>query len=199
MLPVSEAWRRWRQRVDLDDYDQRWDRLEADGQNVHDEADLVERFGGGLVLDAGCGSGRVAAELARRGRQVVGVDNDADMLAYARRKPEPVRWELADLATVALPERFDAVVMAGNILLFVEPSIRTAVIGNLAGHLAAGGHLIAGCSRATDYEYSDVDRWCAEAGLVLAEEYSTWDGRPFTPGGDYRVSVHRAAADHSTV
>ena len=38
------------------------------------------------VLDAGCGTGRVAIELARRGIEVVGVDADPDMLERARRR-----------------------------------------------------------------------------------------------------------------
>ncbi len=192
-LPVSEAWRRWRQRVDLDAYDVRWDQLEAQGQRVHDEADLVDQVGGQVILDAGCGTGRVAAELARRGKQVVGVDNDADMLAYAKRKPEAVRWELADLATMAVPEWFDTVVMAGNILVFVEPTLRQDVVGNLARHLKLGGHLVSGASRAEGCDFDDVDRWCDAAGLSPVANYATWDTEPFVAGGDYRVSVHRRA------
>ncbi|HEX7827307.1 MAG TPA: SAM-dependent methyltransferase, partial [Mycobacterium sp.] len=48
-----------------DDYDARWRSLAATGQNVHGEADLVESLlresGGTRVLDAGCGTGRVAS------------------------------------------------------------------------------------------------------------------------------------------
>ena len=73
-----------------DDYDERWRRLAAVGHNVHGEADLVEQLlretGGTRVLDAGCGTGRVAIELARRGFSVVGVDADGGMLDAARAK-----------------------------------------------------------------------------------------------------------------
>ena len=41
------------------------------------------RFEPTTVLDAWCGTGRVAVELARRGVRVVGVDVDASMLATA--------------------------------------------------------------------------------------------------------------------
>jgi 2-polyprenyl-3-methyl-5-hydroxy-6-metoxy-1,4-benzoquinol methylase len=52
------------------------------------------------VLDAGCGTGRIARELARRGLAVVGVDLDDVMLATARRKAPDIEWHTADLATV---------------------------------------------------------------------------------------------------
>ena len=63
----------------------------AAGQNIHGEADVVEallaEYGGHTVLDAGCGTGRVAIELDRRGFPVTGVDADPDMLAAARDSP----------------------------------------------------------------------------------------------------------------
>ena len=53
-------------------YQRRFDELAASGVHVHGEADFVDRFAPSSVLDAGCGTGRVAAELAaarlRRGR-----------------------------------------------------------------------------------------------------------------------------------
>jgi len=193
-LHVSAAWRRWRATVDLDDYDTRWDRLEAQGHRVHDEADLVEDLladsGGDVVLDAGCGAGRVAVELARRGRRVLGADNDADMLALARRKPEPVRWILADLASIALDDPVDVVVLAGNVLPFVVPELRPAVMANLARQLRPGGLLVAGAGLGAGCGREDTERWAAAAGLVLHAEYATWDRAPFE-GGVHRVSVHR--------
>ncbi len=189
---TSEAWLRWRERVDLDEYDVRWDRLEAQGRSVHDEAILVDALGGDLILDAGCGTGRVAAELSRRGKQVVGVDNDADMLDYARRKPEPVRWELGDLAWVELGLSFDVVVMAGNILQFVRPETQQNVVANMAAHLRPGGLLVMGTGSA-GCEFATVDQWCLAAGLVLVDQFSSWDRNPFDHG-DYRVSIHRRTA-----
>jgi SAM-dependent methyltransferase len=42
--------------------------------------ELAERSGG-PVLELGCGTGRVALHLARRGHEVVGLDRDAELLA----------------------------------------------------------------------------------------------------------------------
>ena len=63
-----------------------WRALAAEGKSIHGEADLVCRFEPGSVLDAGCGTGRVAIELAARGIDVVGVDLDPAMLDHARLK-----------------------------------------------------------------------------------------------------------------
>ena len=71
-----------------DAYDARWTALAADGANVHGEADLVETLlrqsGGTRVLDAGCGTGRVAIELGRRGFSVTGVDAGERNVSAAR-------------------------------------------------------------------------------------------------------------------
>ena len=88
-----------------DCYDDRWRRLEAAGKWPHGEADLVCWFAPATVLDAGCGTGRVAAELDRRGVRVVGVDLDRAMLDAARAKAPHLTWIHADLvdATVDAP------------------------------------------------------------------------------------------------
>ena len=56
--------------------------------------------GGGAVLDIGCGTGRVALDLARRGHDVTGLDSDPDLVnelaARARRKGLAVPTVVAD-------------------------------------------------------------------------------------------------------
>lgn len=183
------------------DYDARWSSLAASGQNIHGEADLVE----GLlrdshdrtVLDAGCGTGRVAIELARRGFTVTGVDADPDMLAVAREKAPDLTWRHGDLAdpdTVAGADPVDLVLLAGNVMIFLEPGTERRVVTNLAGRLNAGGLLVAGFSlqpgRLTVERYDEVT---AAAGLRPVARWATWDRDPFDGGGDYAVSVHRAA------
>ena len=58
------------------EYDRRFEDLAAAGMDMHGEADLVASYAPESVLDAGCGTGRVAIELSRRGHAVVGVDLD---------------------------------------------------------------------------------------------------------------------------
>ena len=95
-------WSEWRAQVDLDGYEARWQQMVDDGANPHGEADFVGRFAPASVLDAGCGTGRVGIELARRGIDVVGTDLDADMLSYARKKAPHIDWVHADLVDLDL-------------------------------------------------------------------------------------------------
>src|SRR5437867_6046107 len=120
VMGAANRWLRDRA-VSGDAYDATYERRAAAGEDVHGEADFVERFAPASVLDAGCGTGRVGRELARRGVEVVGVDIDAAMLNTARRKAPSVEWRLADLATVDLSRSFDAIVMAGNVMIFLTP------------------------------------------------------------------------------
>jgi SAM-dependent methyltransferase len=172
-------------------YDQRWQAMEAAGHNVHGEADFVEALGPRSVLDAGCGTGRVAVELAGRGLGVAGVDVDPSMLEVARSKGPDLPWILGDLAHVDLARTFDVVVLAGNVMIFLAPATEALVLANMARHVAPGGALVAGFSlEPRRLDLATYDAQAGAAGLALAERWATWDRRPYE-GGDYAVSVHR--------
>ena len=175
-------------------YDRRWEEAAAAGRHIHGEADLVERLAPASVLDAGCGTGRVAVELARRGIEVAGVDVDASMLARAREKAPHLPWFHADLADVDLGRTFDVVLMAGNVMIFLAPGTEARVVANLARHVAPGGALVAGFSLEPGrLGLGTYDADAGAAGLVLAHRWGTWEEDPFT-GGGYAVSVHRRPA-----
>ena len=173
------------------DYDERWARLAAAGASIHGEADFIGRFAPTSVLDAGCGTGRVAIELAVRGVDVVGVDLDPPMLDQARTKAPHLEWVHADLCDLALEREFDVVAMPGNVMIFVRPGTETSVIANLARHLRPGGVLIAGFQLGRGYDLARYDADGAAAGLVLEDRFATWDADPWTDASEYAVSVHR--------
>jgi ubiquinone/menaquinone biosynthesis C-methylase UbiE len=174
------------------EYDERFRRLAAQGHDVHGEAALVGALGLHTVLDAGCGTGRVAVELASRGMEVVGVDFDVRMLESARDKAPEVRWVEGDLAHVNLDRTFDGIVMAGNVMIFVTPGTEAMVLANMSRHLEPGGVLVAGFSLVNGGLTIDTyDALASNAGLERAERYATWDRQPFTAGGGYGVSIHR--------
>jgi len=190
---------RW-QRTDMprgDDYDARWLSLVEAGENIHGEADLVEalltQFGGTRVLDAGCGTGRVAIELAKRSVRVAGIDADAAMLAAARTKAPEINWCEADLSDpTGIPSgTFDLILLAGNVMIFLEPGTEDRVLTNMASRLTQGGLLVAGFSlRPGQLTCERYDQLAAAAGLTPVDRWATWDRQLFADG-DYAVSVHR--------
>ena len=184
-----------------DEYDVRFRERAAAGFDMHGEADFVAGLAPRAVLDAGCGTGRVAVELARRGIAVMGVDVDAQMLGAARAKAPELDWRQGDLATVDLPvATFDVVVLAGNVMIFVAPGTEATVVANLAPTLVPGGALVAGFQLRPDrLSLPDYDRSCADAGLALIERWSTWDRHPWNNDDDYAVSVHRRQDDAAVV
>ena len=174
-----------------DDYDTQYVERAKAGENVHGEADFVEQYGPRSVLDAGCGTGRVAIELARRGIDVVGVDIDPNMLSTARRNAPHLEWHLGDIATIQLGRKFDVIVMAGNVMIFLAAGTERAVLENMARHLNPGGQLIAGFQLSMGYlDIDEYDRLAAKTGLKLVERYSTWDQDCWDRYAHYAVSVH---------
>jgi len=174
-----------------DAYDAPYEQRSAAGQNVHGEADFVQAFAPDSVLDAGCGTGRIGIELARRGIEVVGVDLDPRMLETGSRKAPHLQWHLGDLSKIDLGRQFDLILMAGNVMIFLTPGTEGAVLKNMARHLAPGGHLVAGFQLGTGrFGLDEYDRLAADAGLLLEARYSTWEHDPWHAKGDYAVSVH---------
>lgn len=189
---------RWsveRSTADSHDYVQRFADLADEGADLHGEARFVDAVAapGSTVLDAGCGTGRVGAELARRGHTVTAVDLDPVLVAAARTQPG-ITVHQADLAELELGQVFDVVVCAGNVLVFLAPGSERGVLARLAGHLSADGRLVVGFATDRDYTVAGFDDDCAAVGLVLEQRFATWDLRPWTGTADWAVSVlrHRA-------
>lgn len=186
---------RWRS-IDGSAYDHKWEQMAAAGRDPHGEVALVQRYQPATVLDAGCGTGRVAIELAARGVAVVGVDLDAAMIERARAKAPELEWHQHDLSMLDLTgsngrRQFDVVVKAGNIMLFVTPGTEAAVVHRCADHVAPGGVLISGFSLGRGVSVEEYEVWVHEAGLVVEARLANWDGDPFVGPGSYLVNVAR--------
>jgi len=69
---------------------------------------------GSHILDVGCGTGRHAVELAKRGYHVTGVDISSGMLAEAKKAAKKagvkVEWIQADASKFTSPRSFDAAI-----------------------------------------------------------------------------------------
>ena len=100
----------------------------------------------GAVLELGCGTGRVALHLARRGRYVIGLDSNAELLeALAERAGDlPVETVHADARDFSLDGDV-ALALAPTHLLQLLPGSedRAASLRRIAAHLRPGGLLAA--------------------------------------------------------
>jgi SAM-dependent methyltransferase len=181
-------------------YVQRFRDLAERGFDLAGEARLVDAMlpRGSRVLDAGCGPGRVGGWLAAAGHDVVGVDVDPVLIAAAEEDHPGPRWLVGDLAELDLPARgipepFDVIVSAGNVMAFLAPSTRIAVLRRLCAHVAADGRAVIGFGAGRGYDFDEFLADARAAGWAHDLLLSTWDLRPFTPGSEFLVAVLRPA------
>jgi trans-aconitate methyltransferase len=64
---------------------------------------------GERILDVGCGTGQLTADIAKSGADVIGLDQSAEMIATAKNNFPQVRFEVADIAAAEYDKEFDAV------------------------------------------------------------------------------------------
>jgi SAM-dependent methyltransferase len=182
-------------------YVDRFRQLAAQGADLAGEARLLDALvpPRSRILDAGCGTGRVGAELAARGHMVVGVDADPVLVEAARADHPAPRWLVADLAELDLAaagegEPFDAAVLAGNVMAFVAAGTEREVLRRVAAHLRGDGVVAVGFGTDRGYPLTDFDADAAGAGLRLEHRFATWDLRPWRDDADFAVTVLRRPA-----
>lgn len=107
--------------------------------------DCLELSGEETVLDAGCGSGRVTAELAKRlpAGRVIAVDGSEAMVEKARaRLGEGADYLVADLAELELDEPVDLVFSTATFHWIAD---HERLFRQMRGVLRPGGRLVAQC------------------------------------------------------
>ena len=101
---------------------------------------------GGSILEVGCGTGRVALQLAREEIPVVGLDLSPAMLGVARQKSQGlsnVRWVEGDMQAFELGEHFDLILIPGHSFQFMlTPTDQVACLECIHRHLATDGKLV---------------------------------------------------------
>jgi SAM-dependent methyltransferase len=122
-----------------------WDA--ARGGTLHVERAWLDRFAaaarpGGTVLDLGCGTGEpIAGALLARGFGVTGVDAAPTLIALARERLPAGEWVVADMRTLALGRRFDAV-LAWHSFFHLAPDDQRAMFSVFAAHAAPDAPLM---------------------------------------------------------
>lgn len=187
-----------------ENYAKRWREFAERGDDIDGEARFVTALvaPGARVLDAGSGQGRLGGYLAERGYSVAGVDLDEVLVGEAETMFPAAEWRVGDLATFDLRSLhtvqptapndqpgFDVIVSAGNVLTFIDPAARGAVLANLAGALAPDGRLVTGFGSGRGYSFDDYEHDLHTAGLSVEHRFKSWDLRPFHADSDFLVCV----------
>jgi SAM-dependent methyltransferase len=124
-----------------------YDRYAHTKGTVQEVDHVVEALGltaGQRVLDVGCGTGRHAHELARRGVEVHGVDISERFIEIAATAaPDGATFERGDARTLGFRSEFDAVICLcqGAFGMMAADGEDAAVVAGMAAALRPGGRL----------------------------------------------------------
>ncbi|HEX3850642.1 MAG TPA: methyltransferase domain-containing protein [Polyangiaceae bacterium] len=110
------------------------------------------------ILDLGCGTGTLTAEIARHGAVVTGVDRSQEMIASAREKYSELRFDVVDGQELAYSSEFEAVF--SNAALHWMPRAADVVRG-VQRALVPGGRFVAefggaGCVATVNRAVSEI-------------------------------------------
>lgn len=177
-------------------YAERFRRMAAEGADLLGEARFVDAMAPrqAHILDAGCGPGRHAGELASRGHRVVGVDLDPHLVEVARAEAPGPDYFVGNLHTLDLPaqgveEPFDIILCAGNVIAFPAPSSRRPILSRFAAHLKDDGRAVIGFSSGRNYDFGEFVADADASGLALQVGLASWDLKPFEEGSNFLVAI----------
>lgn len=161
---------------------QRWAEAPGIAESVIKIAGLTK---GSSVLDAGCGPGRIAVELAAKGLDVTGVDIIQSELDAAKDSAdaEGVKLDLinCDLRSFKSQKKFDCAINLYTSFGYcdtIEEDFQ--ILKNIADSLRDNGFFILECtSRETAILYFTDGEWFERSGLTVLTQFSVegaWEG-----------------------
>lgn len=102
--------------------------------------ELLAPCPGERILDVGCGTGQLTAEIARAGAETLGIDSSPAMIEQATKNYPGLKFEVADVRALPFREEFDAV-FSNAALHWVQDAEPAAAA--MAAALKAGGRFVA--------------------------------------------------------
>ena len=125
------------------------------------------------ILDVGCGTGQLTAEIAQAGPEVIGVDQSREMIAAARANYPELHFEVADVATTEYDSEFDAV-FSNAALHWVRN--QQSAIAAIARALQPGGRFVfeMGGRGNIQQVWNAAVRALTEMGVPSPEKLSPW-------------------------
>lgn len=155
---------------------------------------LAGNVAGKRVLDIGCGDGKLAAELARRGAVVSAIDGSGEMVAAARQRAEAehvaIDVQVGAAQAIPFPDGHFDMVVAMTVLCFVGDAL--PVFGEVARVLAPGGRLVIG-------ELNRWSVWAAERRLRAWLGSALWRRGRFRTAQELRSLAVAAGLEAGTV
>jgi SAM-dependent methyltransferase len=135
------------------------------------------------VLDLGSGPGRLANPLAARGHEVVAVDEAPEMLEHLAPGVVGMQSRIEELT---LEQRFDAVVLASNLVNVDDAEVRRAFLGTCRRHVADDGIVLIQRYDPTRFRSVIRDRGVVgpvEVDISILEQHGPW----FSARATYRI------------
>jgi trans-aconitate methyltransferase len=149
--------------------------------------DLLAPKAGERILDIGCGTGHLTAEIAAAGAEVLGIDSSAEMIAEATKKHPGLRFKVMDAREIRLEQNFDALFSNAALHWIKEPE---RVVEGVARALKPGGRFVAefGGKGNVVGLIEAFGRACWRLGLRFSEEENPWY---FPSVGEYASLLER--------
>jgi trans-aconitate methyltransferase len=95
---------------------------------------------GERILDLGCGTGHLAAEIAASGAEVIGIDRSPEMIALASKQYPNLKFEVCDAREIPFQAEFGAVFSNAALHWILDPE---QVIRGIAKALRPNGRFVA--------------------------------------------------------
>jgi len=99
----------------------------------------LQPVAGENILDIGCGTGELTAQIAASGAKVTGLDSSASMIASAQQHYPDIAFKVADATNFSVPEQFDAVFTNATLHWIRQ---QEKALDRIHHHLKPGGRLV---------------------------------------------------------
>src|ERR1700693_5892570 len=138
-----------------------------------DVVSLLAPQPGERILDLGCGTGHLTAQIAESGAQVTGVDQSAEMVDAARLTYPNLKFEISDARNLSLRDEFDATFSNATLHWIHEPEL---VLQGVWKALRTGGRFVAefGGNRNIRAMQDAFDGALVELGAAKPGEVQPW-------------------------
>lgn len=155
-----------------------------DAKGYDERFSFVTTYGEGLlaaldpqpgerIVDLGCGTGHLTAEIASSGAQVEGLDADPQMLDRARAEHPHITFRQADARHFSVHEPVDAV-FSNATLHWIPEADQQQVLDHVHRALRPGGRFVAEMGGAGNVAVITRAVHCARAALHLPQRPPPW-------------------------